>query len=130
MWESAWSLVVSRRRIEVACFIVIMGFTLAPSLAQGCSSQIIEFTYYTDSTYTEECGYRTITCNCNAGGHGCRTPYYTVMTWDCYAYAASSELKSENVDQSRIESEVLVPSSSTCSVGARSKYEFEVVSQD
>ncbi len=54
-----------------------------PPQAGACPSQQIEYTYYTDSTYTTACGTKIITCYCSVYRDGCNTPYYTIDYYDC-----------------------------------------------
>lgn len=55
----------------------------APATATACPSQTVEYTYYTDASKTEACGYRISTCYCSIYRDGCRTDFYTITTSDC-----------------------------------------------
>jgi hypothetical protein len=58
-------------------------FALAPK-ANACPPQQIEYTYYTDATYTVACGYKIIPCYCGETySDGCRTAYYTIDYYPC-----------------------------------------------
>jgi hypothetical protein len=57
----------------------------APAEVQACPSQQIEWTYYTDGTYSTPCGGKIIACSCGSGAYyyGCQTSYYTIDYYDC-----------------------------------------------
>lgn len=59
-------------------------FAFAPR-ANACPPQLTEITYYTDGTYTEPCGHKTIQCYCGETYRdGCQTVYFTVEYYDCF----------------------------------------------
>jgi hypothetical protein len=75
-------------RLSLALAIVItmlvLGLvTVQPRKAGACPSQQIEYTYYTDATYTTACGWKIITCSCGVYRDGCSTAYYTIDYSDC-----------------------------------------------
>lgn len=66
-----------RTRILVLFALLLVGTT---SL-MAAPDHDIEYTYYTDSTYTVECGWKIIACYGGVYGEGCRTPWYTIYHW-------------------------------------------------
>ncbi|HKQ09466.1 MAG TPA: hypothetical protein VJ464_30370 [Blastocatellia bacterium] len=78
----------NRALLTVLAVVMVWGsltFALAPK-AHGCPPQEIDYTYYTDNTYTTACGYKIIPCSCGSGAHtgGCQTAYYTIDYYDCF----------------------------------------------
>jgi hypothetical protein len=72
------------RLLVILCAVVIMGPGLiTPPTVQACPPQQIEYTYYTDATYTVSCGSKIITCSCGVYPSGCVTNYYTIDWYDC-----------------------------------------------
>jgi hypothetical protein len=70
-----------RLRITLMLALLVIG---AFGLLAG-PPQIIEYTYYTDGTYSVVCGYRTIACGGTNYSSGCRTQWYTIdYGGDCY----------------------------------------------
>lgn len=64
----------NRTRILVLIALLAVGAT---SLV-AAPDHDIEYTYYTDATKTEECGYRIIFCFGGSASGGCRTIWYTI----------------------------------------------------
>jgi hypothetical protein len=74
------------RLLALLCAVAVLGLALAvPPALQACPSQQVEYTYYTDGTYTTPCGYKIIPCSCGGGAisSGCRTSYYTIDWSEC-----------------------------------------------
>jgi hypothetical protein len=69
---------------SIALTMVVLSLVLVqPPKTGACPSQQIEYTYYTDNTYTTECGWKIITCSCGVYRSGCNTAYYTIGWSDC-----------------------------------------------
>ncbi|HYH08938.1 MAG TPA: hypothetical protein VEK11_17935 [Thermoanaerobaculia bacterium] len=62
-----------RIRMFVLLALVLVGATSMMALPD----HEIEYTYYTDASKTEECGWRIISCSGVYSG-GCRTAFYTI----------------------------------------------------
>ncbi|HEX6095477.1 MAG TPA: hypothetical protein VF432_04055 [Thermoanaerobaculia bacterium] len=70
-----------RIRITVMLALLAVG---AFGLLAG-PPQIIEYTYYTDSSLSTPCGYRVISCSGSNTSSGCRTAWYTIdYGGECY----------------------------------------------
>jgi hypothetical protein len=70
--------------LAIVITILLLGLaTVQPRTAGACPSQTIEYTYYTDGTYTTPCGWKIITCSCGVYRDGCSTAYYTIDWSEC-----------------------------------------------
>lgn len=67
----------NRTRILVLFALLLVGATSM----MAAPDHDIEWTYYTDSSKTEECGWKILTCGGGVYGAGCRTPWYTIYHW-------------------------------------------------
>ncbi len=68
----------------LALMLVWGSFTVMTPRVHACSPNDVETIYYTDATYTVECGYRFLFCNCGgAYSSGCVTPYRSVNSYPC-----------------------------------------------
>ena len=63
-----------RIRLAVLLLMLVIGVT---SLFAAPDHEIY-ITYYTDATYTDECGYYAYTCFGPPQRSGCQTAYYSV----------------------------------------------------
>ena len=76
----------NRALLTLLAIVMVWGsltFVLVPE-AHACSPNDVETYYYTDATYTVQCGYRFLACNC--GGvysWGCVTPFKSVQSCPC-----------------------------------------------
>jgi hypothetical protein len=50
----------------------------------AANTTIVETYYYTNSTYTVQCGYRYVGCQGQQTGYGCITPYKKIYTEPCF----------------------------------------------
>jgi hypothetical protein len=77
----------NRTLLTVLAVVMVWGsltFALAPK-ANACPTNEIDITYYTDGTYTVECGYKIIPCSCGQTySSGCRTAFYTTDYYPCF----------------------------------------------
>ena len=77
-----------KNRVLLTLLAVVMvwgsfTFMLVPE-AHACGPNTVEIRYYTDYTYTVECGYRYIFCNCGGSvSSGCVTSYKSTESWSC-----------------------------------------------
>lgn len=62
----------TRTRMIALLVLLLMGTTSLMALPDHW----IEIYYYTDSTYSTECGYLFYTCGSRWYGEGCRTQYH------------------------------------------------------
>lgn len=80
------NIVKNRVLLTLLAIVMVWGsltFVLVPD-AHACSPNDVETTYYTDATYTVECGYRFLACNCGGvTSWGCVTPYKSVISTPC-----------------------------------------------
>lgn len=79
---------ILRNRILVTCFATAMVFFSMTALSVPTSktlanSVITETYYYTDNTYTVQCGYRYVGCHGQQAGGGCITVWKIVYTEPC-----------------------------------------------
>lgn len=77
-------------KIRVLTFVfalamIFFALTFTPSLRRNARADGDEthITYYTDSTYTTQCGYTIILCMGYRAHNGCTTAYYTVSYVPC-----------------------------------------------
>lgn len=78
--------IVGNRLLVMVLVLAFTWFGLAAMsvpTAHACPPQQIEYTYYTDDTYTESCGWKIITCSCGVYRGGCTTAYYLIDWYDC-----------------------------------------------
>lgn len=69
-----------RNRILVTCFATVMVFFSitafpVPSSSSRAADYIITTVYYTDATYTVQCGFYCRNCQGRIISNGCYTPY-------------------------------------------------------
>ena len=81
------SFLKNRVVLTVVAVVLVWGsltFAFAPK-ANACPPQQTEITYYTDGSYSVECGHHIIPCYCGETySDGCHTAYFTVEYYDCF----------------------------------------------
>jgi hypothetical protein len=84
MWKSTRS-ILRNRVFKLIGAMAIVGLVLAakPPVAHACPSSTVEIYYYTDATYSTQCGYKIITCYCASYHEGCVTSFSVVENSPC-----------------------------------------------
>lgn len=67
----------NRTRILVLFALLLVGVTSM----MAAPDHDIEYTYYTDSSLTVECGGKIISCGGGVYRWGCQTAWYTIYHW-------------------------------------------------
>lgn len=67
----------NRARILVLFALLLVGATSM----MAAPDHDIEWTYYTDASKTEECGWKILTCGGGVYSGGCRTAWYDIYHW-------------------------------------------------
>lgn len=78
--------IVRNRMLMIVLAIAVIWLGLAamsPPTTHACPPQMIEYTYYTDSSLTTPCGWKIITCSCGVYRDGCTTSFYTIDYSEC-----------------------------------------------
>src|SRR5262245_38124917 len=96
--------ILSVRALFFSVLILLVGSLAVIPAAYACPPSDIEYTYYTDASKTEQCGWKYITCYCSTTSNGCVTPYYDITYWDCLL-SNSSDAKDEDRPTLGIEAE-------------------------
>ena len=77
-----------RKRV-IAPFLALIAVALlaTTSAAPGTSARLQEHDiyYFTDDTYTTQCGYKVYSCERTIVSNGCVTEYYYDEWYDCYS---------------------------------------------
>lgn len=79
---------ILRNRVLVTCFAIAVVFfsmtaLLVPASKTLANSVITETYYYTDNTYTAQCGYKYVGCRGQVAQTGCVTVWKIVYTEPC-----------------------------------------------
>ena len=84
MWESIRS-ILRHRLVKLIGASAVVGLALGanPAVVHACPSSTVEIYYYTDATYSTQCGYKIITCYCSSYHEGCVTSFTEVVNSDC-----------------------------------------------
>lgn len=81
------SILRNRAILTILALVLVWGaftFMLTPT-THACPLNDVEHEYYTDGSFTVQCGYRIIYCNCGGSySWGCRTPYFITTSTPCF----------------------------------------------